>query len=172
MDRELIAELVEYNYWARDRQLEACAALTEEQFLRPLGGSFTCVRDTLAHLLGAEWIWLERWRGREQRALTPATEFPSLPALRARWKVVEAELRGYVASLSETQLASTLTYTNIRGEQHGYPLWRILLHLSQHQSYHRGQVTNQLRLLGAAPPRLDLLIAYDTCLRAARASSD
>ncbi len=164
MDRELIGGLVDYNYWARDRQLEACAALSAEQFLRPLGGSFPAVRDTLAHLLGAEWIWLERWRGHEQRALTPASDFPTLSALCARWKVVEAELRAHVASLGEAQLAATLTYTNVRGEQHCYPLWRIMLHLSQHQSYHRGQVTNQLRLLGIEPPHLDLLIAVDAGL--------
>jgi uncharacterized damage-inducible protein DinB len=27
-----LRELIEYNYWARDRQLQACAALTPEQF--------------------------------------------------------------------------------------------------------------------------------------------
>ena len=34
---EAMRELFDYNYWARDRQLEACAALTEEQLLRPMG---------------------------------------------------------------------------------------------------------------------------------------
>jgi hypothetical protein len=44
-------------------QLQACAGLTEEQFLRPLGNSFPSLRDTPAHLLAVEWLWLERWRG-------------------------------------------------------------------------------------------------------------
>ncbi len=64
-----LRELIDYNYWARDRQLETCAALTPEQFLKPLGGSFPSVRDTLAHLIAVEWIWLERWRGRSPRTL-------------------------------------------------------------------------------------------------------
>jgi uncharacterized damage-inducible protein DinB len=51
-----LRELFAYNYWARDRQLEACAALTQEQFQRPLGNSFSSLRDTLAHLVGAEWV--------------------------------------------------------------------------------------------------------------------
>ena len=71
-----LRELFAYNYWARDRQLEACAALTQEQFQRPLGNSFSSLRDTLAHLVGAEWVWLERWRGRSPRALPAAEEFP------------------------------------------------------------------------------------------------
>jgi len=61
---EPLRELYDYNYWARDRQLEACSKLSEEQLLRPMGNSFPSLRDTLAHLLAAEWIWLERFRGR------------------------------------------------------------------------------------------------------------
>ncbi len=37
---EGIRELFQYNYWARDRQLAACRVLTQEQFVRPLGGVF------------------------------------------------------------------------------------------------------------------------------------
>ena len=37
----------------------AVAALTAEQFLRPMGNSFGSVRDTLAHIYGAEQIWLD-----------------------------------------------------------------------------------------------------------------
>ena len=55
-----LTELFAHHYWARDRQLLACAALTSEQFLRPLGNSFPSVRDTLVHLLAVEWLWLER----------------------------------------------------------------------------------------------------------------
>ena len=79
-----LRELIDYNYWARDRQLQACASLSEDQFLRPLGGSFPAVRDTLAHLLAVEWIWLERWRGRSPRSLMAAEEFPTLAAITER----------------------------------------------------------------------------------------
>jgi uncharacterized damage-inducible protein DinB len=51
---EVTRELFDYNYWARDRQLEACAVLTEEQLLRPMGSSFSSLRDTLAHLVAVE----------------------------------------------------------------------------------------------------------------------
>ncbi len=45
---ETLRELYDYNYWARDRQLEPCRGLTAEQFQRPLGSSFTSLRDSLA----------------------------------------------------------------------------------------------------------------------------
>jgi uncharacterized damage-inducible protein DinB len=156
-----LRELYDYNYWACDRQLDACAVLTREQFLRPLGNSFPSVRDTLVHLLGAEWIWLERWRGRSPRTLLPANEFPSLAAIRDRWQVVEREVRDYLKDLREESLAVPLTYTNIKGETWTYPLWRPLLHLVNHQSYHRGQITTLLRQLGATPAQVDFLYYQD-----------
>jgi uncharacterized damage-inducible protein DinB len=162
----VLRELVEHNYWARDRQLDGCGALSQEQFLRPLGGSFSSVRDTLAHLLAVEWIWLERWRGRSPRSLIVAGEFPTLAALSARWRAVERELRDFMAALSEDALAAPLTCASTRGEQWTYPLWRMIAHLLGHQSYHRGQVTQQLRLLGVEPPRSDFLVAHDMGFRA------
>ena len=78
----VLRELFEYNYWARDRQLQACTALTQEQFLRPMHSSFSSLRDTLAHLQWAEWVWLERWRGHPPTALEGeefgAEKFPTL----------------------------------------------------------------------------------------------
>ena len=153
--RDTFAELYDYNWWARDRQLEACAALTPERFLRPVGGSFLTVRDTLAHLLGVEWLYLERWSGRSPRALPSSEEFPTLEPLRVRWDEVERDSRAVLAGLTDARLAESITYTNMKGESKTFPLWKIFYHLLNHQSYHRGQVTTQLRQLGAAPVPVD-----------------
>ena len=137
----LVNELFNYNYWARDRHLQACAAITEGQFLRPLGGSFPSIRDTLAHLVAVEWLWLERWR------------------------IVESEMRQYLASLSEETLERPVTYINPKGQTWTYTLWSMILHLLNHQSYHRGQVATLLRQLGIQPPEVDFLVAHDMGLR-------
>ncbi len=159
-------ELFDYAWWARDRQLEACAPLTQEQFLRPLGGSFSCLRDTFAHSLGAEWIWLERWRGRPPKALPAPAEFPTLESIRGRWKSVEEDMKGYLAGLDVETLGRAITCTGTRGNTWKQPLWRFMMHLLNHQSYHRGQVTNYLRQSGIKPPSVDYLAALDAGLRA------
>jgi len=114
---DTLRDLYDYNYWARDRQLEACAALTEEQFLRPMGSSFSSVRDTLAHLVAVEWIWHERWRGRSPNQVHvrefAAETFPTLATIRDRWQAVEGNVRGYLAGLGESALKQPLTYTNV-----------------------------------------------------------
>ncbi len=163
---DTLRELYDYNYWARDRQLEACAALTEEQFLRPMGSSYSSVRDTLAHLVVVEWVWHERWRGQSPNRLDAqafaAETFPDLAAIRDRWQAVEANVRDYLAGLGEPALKQSLTYTNTKGETWTYPLWQVLLHVVNHQTYHRGQITTLLRQLGAEAPAIDYLVMQDS----------
>jgi uncharacterized damage-inducible protein DinB len=156
-----LRELFAYNYWARDRQLEACATLTPEQFQRPLAGSFSSLQDTLAHLVGAEWVWLERWNGRSPRTLPAAEELPNVAAITTLWVAVEQGTREYMAGLNDETLARPLTYRNFTGQAWTYPLWRSLLHLVNHQTYHRGQVTMLMRELGKRPAPVDLLVADD-----------
>ena len=161
----VLQTLYDYNYWARDQQLGACAALTEEQFLRPLGNSFSSVRDTLAHLVAAEWVWLERWKGhsptREEAAPYAAATFPTLTVVEQRWRETERGVRDYLARLTPETLLQPLSYVNIAGERWTYPLWQTLVHVVNHQTYHRGQITTLLRQLGAKPAVVDFLAAID-----------
>ena len=170
-----IRELYDYNYWARDRQLEACAALTPEQFLRPMGNSFSSVRDTLAHMVGTEWVWRERWYGsttQEMLALARASsieayiqnwaqQFPSLHAIAQRWRTEERMMREYLMELDEEMIAKPFNYASFAGKRWSYPLWRTLFHLLNHQTYHRGQITTLLRQLGVPAAQIDFLIAHD-----------
>lgn len=157
----VLKELFTYNYWARDRQLEACAALRWDQLQCPLGNSFSSLHGTLVHLLGAEWVWLERLRGRSPAGLLPAAEFSSLDAITNRWRIVERGCLDYLDTLTEQQLSANVAYKNFSGETWRYPVWLTLLHVLNHQTYHRGQVTTLLRQLGAKPPAVDLLVADD-----------
>lgn len=124
------------------------------------------MRDTLVHLLAVEWLWLERWRGRSPRVLLASEEFPTLAAVCERWRAVEQEMKQYLAALPEEALEQPLTYMSPRGNTWTYALWRMMVHLLEHQTYHRGQVTTLLRQLGVEPPKVDFLNAQDAGFRA------
>ena len=155
---DVLRQLYDYNYWARDQQLASCSTLTPEQFLRPMGSSFSSVRDTLAHLLAVEWVWLERFLGRSPRSVPVwVEEARTLDLVRDRWKDVERDLRAYVAALNDDMLGQPLSYVNIKGQPWTYRLEQALFHLVNHQTYHRGQVTTLLRQLDAKAVPLDFL---------------
>lgn len=160
MNAEDFRTLYDFNSWANRRAMESCAALTADQFTRDLGSSFKCVRDTLAHILGAEWVWLERWHGRSPQGLLPAGEFSDYDSLRARWAEVDRDLTDFVASLTDDDLSRIYEYKTTAGVPQTSAAWQMLQHLVNHGSYHRGQIATMLRQLGAKAQSTDLIAFY------------
>ena len=74
--------LVDYNYWARDRLLDAVALITPEQFTRSMGNSVSSVRDTIAHICAAERIWITRLKGETPQGLQKPDRLPDVGAAR------------------------------------------------------------------------------------------
>ena len=161
MQPETIRELFVYNHWANQRVLASVTPLSAEQFTRGMGNSFGSLRDTVAHILGAEWIWLERWFGRSPKALLPASDFPTVASIRERWAIVEADRNRFIQTLTPAKLQEPVAYINTRGEGYTYLLWQQMVHVANHSTYHRGQVTTLLRQLGAEPQNTDFLTYYD-----------
>lgn len=153
-------QLFDYNAWANHRVMAAAEKLTNEQFLKPLGSSFSSVRDTLAHICGAEWIWLERFQGRSPSALPKVGEFNDLASLRTHWLGQEQGLLAFVGSLTQSDLDREMEYKTLKFGVYRNPLWQSMQHVVNHGTYHRGQVTTMLRQLGAAPILTDLMHFY------------
>jgi uncharacterized damage-inducible protein DinB len=160
MDLQTLRRLYEFNAWADRRTLESCAVLTPEQFTRDMKSSFHSVRDTLVHIFGAEWIWLERWEGRSPTALPWAPNFPDFESVRARWQEVELGLRQFVGGLTQADLDRVLERRTMAGGVFRQPLWEMMQHVVNHGSYHRGQIATMLRQHGAQPAVEDLVLFY------------
>jgi uncharacterized damage-inducible protein DinB len=152
--------LVDYHYWARDRMLDAVAALTPEQYLGDLGNSFKSVRDTAVHTYAAELIWHLRWTGTSPPSLIDPAEFPDVAGLRAAWTAHEDRLRSFVAALGEGGAERVFEYRLMNGQECRSPFWQMLQQVVNHASYHRGQITTMIRQLGAAAPKGQDLITF------------
>src|SRR5262249_8389777 len=128
--------LLDYHYWARDRVLDAVAALTPEQFTRDLGSSFPSVRDTIAHLHPAEWAWYGRCQGRSPAAPLPADRFGDPSAVGPAWTDLEANVRAFVNGLDEAAVDRVFEYKLLGGQPGSSPLWQMVQHVVNHGSYH------------------------------------
>jgi uncharacterized damage-inducible protein DinB len=161
MTYEEVRLLVDYNYWARDRLLDAVSALTPEQFTHDLGNSFGSVRDTIAHICDAESIWIRRWDGGQPTGFESPSRIPDFAAARAEWSDLERKMRETLSRLGPESVERTLEYKDMRGAPRFDIFWQMLQHVVNHGSYHRGQVTTMLRQLSAAPPKyMDLIVFY------------
>jgi len=160
MTPEDVRQLFDYNAWANQRALDAAAQLSGEQFVKPLGSSFSSVRDTLVHICGAEWIWLERFQGRSHSSIPDNSSVQSLAALREHWQPQAERLLSFVSGLTQDDLDRVFEYKTINFGMYKNPLWQSLQHLANHGTYHRGQVATLLRQLGVKPILTDLMHFY------------
>ena len=166
---ELLRTLFQYNAWADRRLLDACAALSNEQFTRNLGSSFSSVRDTVVHLYGAEWVWNERIQGRSPSALVSGAGFPDLASVREKLEEMDQFYIDYVSKLTQQDLGRVMRYKAFSSDEFSNPLWQSLHQLTNHASYHRGQVVTMMRQLGVKPVSTDLIGYYREQAAAARA---
>ncbi len=160
MDRQDIVTLYDYNRWANTRIFDAVETLDDTAFLTDLKNSFPSVRDTLAHILGAEWIWLLRWKGESPTKLLGANEFPTATGLRERFVAVDKERGAFLASVAGERLQQPFDYRDLAGNRLRLLLVQSLQHVVNHGTYHRGQVTTMLRQLGATPVSTDMSRFY------------
>jgi len=152
-----LKRLFEFNRWANVRLLDAAAELGDEELTRDLRSSFPSVLDTLAHMVGAEWVWLNRWRGESPKEFPAAASLTSLKAVAERFDDVWSAQRAFLATLSHADEARPLTYLLFSGDEDSQPLGELMRHVVNHGTYHRGQLVTLLRQLGKTPPSTDYI---------------
>jgi uncharacterized damage-inducible protein DinB len=146
-----------YARWANGLMLDACETVPTESLARETGSSFGSIFGTLHHLHAADWLWLERFEGRSTAAFPPRDERETVASYRAAWDELQGRRDAYLASLTEERLAEPLAYRNMKGEPMAYPLGELLFHVSNHATYHRGQVMQAVRQSGGRVASSDYL---------------
>lgn len=108
--------LYDYCYWANGKFFEVIRGLTPEEFTRPVAGSYESVRNTLVHVLSAEWGWLSRCGGPERGPALKPADFPTVESVVETWGRVEHDLRAFLSELRDDDLGRRIELVNPRGE--------------------------------------------------------
>ena len=149
--------LFAYTEWANRRTLGAAAQQPPAGWTRDVGGSFPTLQAVLAHVVGGEWVWLQRWTGASPTTFPAWTVAPSPADLRAVLDDVERERRAWLGSLTDADVVVGRPYKLLSGTTSAEPLGIQMHHVVNHSTYHRGQAAAMLRRLGGAPPPMDLI---------------
>lgn len=160
MNLSQVVELYEYDCWANEELLSIIEGIEFERLIQNVESSFGSIRDTLVHILGAEELWLSRWNGQAIRGLLDPNNFGNYVVLKNRWALHSSKLMKYLSDINDEKLMKPLSYTNIQGINYTTELWKQMLHVVNHSSYHRGQVVTMMRQLSIQPPSLDLIYYY------------
>ena len=153
MNRATLGRLLAYDAWGNRASLDSVRAVEAppERAVALLG-----------HLGGAGRLWLERLRGAPQTmAVWPALSLEECARVfdenRDAWS-------SYLAGVEEEDLGRTIAYVNSKGERFKSTALDVLLHVTHHGAYHRGQIALLLRQTGAEPAYTDFIHAVRTGL--------
>jgi uncharacterized damage-inducible protein DinB len=162
MELELIRGIWDYHWWGNRKLFDEAAALGEETARTELGRhwSFPTLKGMLAHIYGADRIWLARWKGESPTKLYGDADFASLADLRTGWNALEAEQRAFVSSLGRADLTRTLDYKSTDGKPFAQPLWQLLQHVVNHATHHRSEIAAMVTLTKGSPAPTDMVLFY------------
>ncbi len=156
IDPKFLVDHLVYSQWTTDRSIEAVGPLTVEERNRYIYTSHHGVLGTLVHIYQADRIWLSRLDGSPRLTLADFNETFTLETLAVTWTKIHADLQSWAGALTDDAVTGTLKYVNIQGHPYELPVWQVILHVVNHASYHRGQITAMLRQLNHKPTVTDL----------------
>jgi uncharacterized damage-inducible protein DinB len=147
--KELLKQMASYNIWANQKIIDVILSLPEEKQMTEVPSSFNSLNKTLLHMWDAESIWWQRMKLQE-RFVRPSDDFKGTTSDVVNGLMSQSRLwEEWVNNVSESMLEHVFEFRNIKKEQIKMPIWQMLTHVFNHGTYHRGQLINMLRQLGA-----------------------
>lgn len=156
---EHVRQMAEYNHWMNQKMYEACEKLSAEQLCENRGAFFGSILGTLNHLVVGDTVWLKRFASTGYPALKVMNEIPKPEALNSQLFNNLSELKAYREKLdqvllsfanevTESSLQRAVTYKSFGGVESSKVFFSLLMHMFNHQTHHRGQVSTLLFQFG------------------------
>jgi uncharacterized damage-inducible protein DinB len=150
---------LDYTAWASRRLVEAASQLTPDELNHDFKTANHSVLGTLVHVYAADRIWLKRLQGVPQAPFVTDADH-HLAVLQNDWPELYERWKKFLAGVTEEKAQAAFAYTDMKGKPWNQPLWQLVLHVVNHGTHHRGQVSGFLRALGHVPPVNDLVAYY------------
>jgi len=164
--------MAEYNKSMNEKIYTVAAKLSPIQLNENCGAFFGSVCGTLNHIAVGDTIWLKRFSStlHSHAALDPVRELPTpesletiisgnLYELKVRRTLLDEAFINSAASITEAELLELVNYKNMKGDVFSKQLFSLFMHVFNHQTHHRGQVTTMLSQFGLDYGVTDL-VAY------------
>jgi uncharacterized damage-inducible protein DinB len=147
---------LKYSTWASQRVFEAAKKLNPDDLTRNVGASHASILGTLSHIHFADRIWYSRVVDPNE----PVIKESDLPTLEKEWPAIQRKWEAWAEQVQDADLGHMIATKSLDGIPYQVAVEKVVLHLVNHDSLHRGQVMGMIRQLGIAPPPTDLMMYY------------
>ena len=155
---DVLRNHLNYTAWASSRLVEAASELSPQELVRDFGTADHNVLGTLVHVYAADRTWLGRVEGNPPAQFLIPEQDMHMEVLRKDWPALLARWKQWGGLQTEESIHRDVSYRSLKGDPFVTPTWQIVLHLVNHGTHHRGQVSGFLRAMGHTPPPLDFLV--------------
>src|ERR1043166_10141001 len=90
-----------YGYWANEKLMAVISQPTSEKFQRSVAGSLGSIRNTLVHVMSAEWGWIDRCGGSARGPALKADDYPTAESLPRQRNAGEGQRRVVLPTVDE-----------------------------------------------------------------------
>lgn len=155
--REIYSLLAEYNGNANGILLGVLEKSPPELITKDAGSWFGSILGVLNHILRSDLGYLARIRASQPgfkalaapaAAYDPATApkqlYDNFADLAKRRRQVDDVFDAFAAELTDEGLKREIRTTNPKGESETFAIWEVLTQLFNHQTHHRGQISQIL----------------------------
>ncbi|MEO5783381.1 MAG: DinB family protein, partial [Ginsengibacter sp.] len=113
------------------------------------------VYKTVLHLMEVENVWWERLQLVEHTTLS-GWFTGNFDELSKKLLELSQQWQSWIQNANEVNISNVFAYQNSKKKQFKQPVYEMLLHLFNHQTFHRGQLITMFRQLG-----LDKILPID-----------
>ncbi len=145
--KEILQQYASYNLWANERLLHLVLTLDESLQKQIVPGSFPTLYATFLHIWDVESIWWQRIKLQEHIIVPGESSNHDMREVADSLLNQSKQWETWVRSATEASLEHVFAYYNSKKEYFKNPVWKALIHLFNHGTYHRGQVVMILRNL-------------------------
>lgn len=159
MSPDLLRTHIDYSAWASRRLVDAASRLSPAELSRDFQTADRSILGTLVHLYAADRLWLSRLNGGPHPGFVTDAD-RHLAVLENDWPALYQRWKDWARGITPESAVASVSYNDMRGNPWSQALWQLILHVVNHGTHHRGQVSGFLRSLGHPPPPLDLVVYY------------
>jgi len=145
--KQLLQQYAAYNIWANKRIIETATQLSEEQVNKEIVSSFPSVYKTVLHLMEVENVWWERLKLVEHTTLS-GWYTGNFDEMSKKLLALSHQWHNWIKDANDANITHVFAYYNSKKEFFKQPVYEMLLHLFNHQTFHRGQIITMFRQLG------------------------
>lgn len=157
--KQLLAQYAAYNLWANKILLEKLAQVSKEIVHKEMGSSFSSIYKTIVHLMEVESIWWQRLKLQEHVQVPAKDPEENFEELSKQLLALSRQWSEWVLNANEKNITHVFAYQNTKMEYFKQPVYEMLLHLFNHQTFHRGQIITMLRQNGIEKiPATDFIV--------------